>query len=61
MQLFGEQHRAIGEWLVADWWQKGPPVATIQGFPGIGKTEIALSRDSPDDSRTGVNTRVYPA
>lgn len=42
MQLFGEQHRAICEWLVGDWWQKGPPVAAIQGFPGIGKTEIAL-------------------
>jgi tetratricopeptide (TPR) repeat protein len=40
--LFGQQHNAVLEWLVGDWWQKGPPVAVIQGFPGIGKTEIAL-------------------
>jgi tetratricopeptide (TPR) repeat protein len=40
--LFGEQHHAILDWLIKDWWQKGPPVAVIQGFPGIGKTEIAL-------------------
>ncbi len=42
MELFGTQHQALLEWLSNDWWSKGPPVALLQGFPGIGKTEIAL-------------------
>ena len=39
--LFGEQHKALATWLSGSWWQDGPPVAAIQGFPGLGKTAIA--------------------
>jgi tetratricopeptide (TPR) repeat protein len=42
MPLFGSQHQALAEWLATRWWSEDIPVAIIQGFPGIGKTEIAL-------------------
>jgi hypothetical protein len=42
MPLFGSQHQALVEWLATRWWSEDIPVAIIQGFPGVGKTEIAL-------------------
>jgi hypothetical protein len=42
MPLFGSQHQALVEWLATQWWSEDIPVAIIQGFPGVGKTEIAL-------------------
>lgn len=39
--LFGDQHKALVEWLTGNWWQNGPSIAAIQGFPGLGKTAIA--------------------
>jgi tetratricopeptide (TPR) repeat protein len=42
LELFGAQHQLLLNWLTGDWWQKGPPVAIVHGFPGIGKTEIAM-------------------
>ncbi|WP_028464305.1 AAA family ATPase, partial [Nisaea denitrificans] len=39
--LFGEQHRELTAWLTGRWQQEGPPIAAIQGFPGLGKTAIA--------------------
>ena len=42
MTLFGAQHQAIVEWLTGAWWTAGPSIAVVQGFPGAGKTEIAL-------------------
>ena len=41
--LFGEQHQALKEWLTGRWLKDGPPIAAIQGFPGLGKTAIAES------------------
>ncbi|WP_264812007.1 AAA family ATPase, partial [Gluconacetobacter johannae] len=40
-RLFGEQHQALVEWLTGKWLKDGPPIAAIQGFPGLGKTAIA--------------------
>jgi len=40
--MFGEKHRQLVRWLANDWWITGPPVCVISGFPGTGKTEIAL-------------------
>lgn len=41
--MIGEQHTAIANWLARDWWAKGSPLALIEGFPGTGKTEIAVN------------------
>ena len=38
----GKQHQSIFEWLNNHWWPDGPPVAAVQGFPGVGKTEIGI-------------------
>jgi tetratricopeptide (TPR) repeat protein len=40
--VFGIKHRTLTDWLKDDWWSKGPPVCVISGFPGSGKTEIAV-------------------
>src|SRR4051812_25505751 len=42
MTFLGKQHSTLVEWLVNDWWSSSAPVAVIQGFPGVGKTEIAI-------------------
>jgi tetratricopeptide (TPR) repeat protein/glycosyltransferase involved in cell wall biosynthesis len=39
--LFGRQHRELVEQLV-NWWQTGPPVAFLEGFPGVGKSNAIL-------------------
>ncbi len=38
--LFGDKHNELVRWLHEDWWLNGPPVCVIQGFAGVGKTEV---------------------
>jgi hypothetical protein len=40
--MFGRKYQALTDWLVGAWWSKGPPVCVISGFPGTGKTTIAV-------------------
>ena len=57
--LFGAQHSALVEWLVEAWWQTGSPLAVIQGFPGLGKTEIAMHAMRALSDKSGVASIVY--
>ena len=41
IQVFGTGHQRLIDWLEKEWWQNGPPVCVIEGFPGVGKTRIA--------------------
>lgn len=34
--------KSLIQWLSADWGDSGNPVAVIEGFPGLGKTDAAL-------------------
>ncbi|HUB15225.1 MAG TPA: AAA family ATPase [Acetobacteraceae bacterium] len=53
MELIGAQSEALVDWITTQWWQQGPPVGVIHGFPGEGKTQIgveaveALKRNRP--------------
>jgi AAA domain len=40
--VFGKKHQALTNWLANEWWSKGPPVCVISGFPGTGKTKVAV-------------------
>jgi len=40
--VFGKKHQALTTWLEDGWWSNGPPVCVISGFPGTGKTKIAV-------------------
>jgi tetratricopeptide (TPR) repeat protein len=40
--MFGKKYQALTAWLTDEWWSKGPPVCVISGFPGTGKTRIAV-------------------
>ena len=46
MQLFGKQHTELLHYLFNEWWKNGPPLALVQGFPGVGKTELAIALSS---------------
>ncbi len=39
--LIGSRHRQLLDWLAAEWLPGGPAVCCLEGFPGVGKTEIA--------------------
>lgn len=39
--LIGSKHGQLLDWLAAQWLAGGPAMCFIEGFPGIGKTEIA--------------------
>src|ERR1039458_3144661 len=38
--LYGEKHQKLLTWASEDWWQSGPAVCCLEGFPGVGKREI---------------------
>jgi hypothetical protein len=44
--LIGVQHKAILDWLSGKWLTSGPTVCLLQGFPGVGKTQIADELES---------------
>ena len=48
--LFGSQHQENLKWLSDAWWETASPVCILQGFPGVGKTQIA---DALEDSLNG--------
>ncbi|MFP3559262.1 glycosyltransferase [Paraburkholderia sp. SIMBA_049] len=39
--MLGKKHREIVDWLVKDWGADGRRVCVIEGFSGVGKTEVA--------------------
>ncbi|MBI4681008.1 MAG: toll/interleukin-1 receptor domain-containing protein [Nitrospirae bacterium] len=41
--FYGKQRREIINHMVTGWLPSGPAVAILQGFPGCGKTQLALS------------------
>jgi glycosyltransferase involved in cell wall biosynthesis/tetratricopeptide (TPR) repeat protein len=41
--MLGKQHSQILAWLESEWWLEGPPVTIVQGFPGVGKTELGIA------------------
>jgi len=42
-KFYGKQHSKLLHYFVTDWLPKGPPVAILQGFPGCGKTQLAMA------------------
>lgn len=40
--MFGEKHQAISSWLVNDWASDNRRICVIEGFSGVGKTEVAF-------------------
>ena len=47
------------EWLVNVWLKDGPPVCFLQGFSGVGKTDLA--RDLREDRRNKKDRRGSPS
>jgi hypothetical protein len=43
IQFHGKRRAEIQNRLLNEWLPKGPPVAILQGFPGCGKSQLALS------------------
>lgn len=42
-KFIGQQRRELLDYFVSEWLTQGPSVAILQGFPGSGKTQLALS------------------
>lgn len=40
--MLGEKHQAISNWLVHDWISDNRRICVIEGFSGVGKTEVAF-------------------
>ena len=40
-QFFGKTRFETLDWLLNVWLKEGPPVCFLQGFPGVGKTDLA--------------------
>jgi len=38
--LYGRKHQELLGWLGGSWWQETPAICWIEGFPGVGKTEL---------------------
>ncbi len=51
--MLGEKHQAIANWLIHEWSSVGFRVCAIEGFSGVGKTEVAseFERQVPIDAR----------
>jgi hypothetical protein len=52
--LYGAEHNGLLDWLSGEWIAGGPPVCIVEGFPGVGKSEVAgrlgaklAARDTP--------------
>jgi hypothetical protein len=41
--LHGDKHKGLVAWLGDEWWNAGPTICCLEGFPGVGKTEIRRS------------------
>ena len=52
--MLGEKHRAIVEWLANDWSSDDRRICVVEGFSGVGKTEVAYELER----RTSVAARV---
>jgi hypothetical protein len=39
-KLYGQVHRELLAWLSGPWWNDGPALCWVEGFPGVGKTEL---------------------
>jgi len=39
-QLYGKKHQQLLDWLSGDWWQEQAAICWVEGFPGVGKTEL---------------------
>jgi glycosyltransferase involved in cell wall biosynthesis/tetratricopeptide (TPR) repeat protein len=52
--MLGEKHKAIADWLVDKWNSDKNCVCVIEGFSGVGKTEVA----SEFERRTSLDARV---
>jgi len=39
-QLYGKKHQQLLDWLSDDWWQEQAAICWVEGFPGVGKTEL---------------------
>jgi tetratricopeptide (TPR) repeat protein len=40
-KYIGAKRKETLDWLVGVWLKEGPPVCFLQGFPGVGKTDLA--------------------
>jgi glycosyltransferase involved in cell wall biosynthesis/tetratricopeptide (TPR) repeat protein len=40
-RAFGAQRQQLLTWLTSTWFQDGPPICVVEGFPGVGKTALA--------------------
>ena len=38
---FGQSRRQVLSWLTESWLKNGPPICFVEGFPGVGKSELA--------------------
>jgi tetratricopeptide (TPR) repeat protein len=38
--LYGHKHQELLSFLVDGWWRQEPAVCWVEGFPGVGKTEL---------------------
>lgn len=52
--MLGKKHRAITDWLVNHWAKGDRRVCVLEGFSGVGKTEVA----SEFERRAGADARV---
>lgn len=54
LTMLGDKHKAIANWLVDDWSSDNCRVCVIEGFSGVGKTEVA----SEFERRVSIDARV---
>lgn len=52
--MIGEKHQAISNWLVNDWAADNRRICIIEGFSGVGKTEVAFEFEQ----KVSVDARV---
>lgn len=52
--MLGARHKAILDWLVNDWTSNDRRICVVEGFSGVGKTEIAYELER----RTSVAARI---
>lgn len=52
--MLGEKHREIVDWLVNDWSNDDRRICVVEGFSGVGKTEVAFELER----RASVTARV---
>ena len=52
--MMGKRHREIVDWLVNDWGNDDRRICVVEGFSGVGKTEVAFELER----RASVTARV---